>query len=134
MGHPVYRVQCHDHPTSRKFYISSQMRFFSKFCGPLASLASLPFYLWPARFARKYLTVDEFTSRDVGRIFLWGGGPSACEASRRVQSICEASKLWQGSWGAASWRGLGGRCPPENFCEIGCFRRHLALKKFVGQQ
>ena len=119
--------------------------FFSKFCGPLASLASLPFYLWAARFARKYLTLDQFTSRDVGRIFLWGG-LSASEASRRVQSICaasEASKLWQGSGGAGVWgrspqRGPGaeplGGGPPEIFCEIGCFRRHLALKKFVGQQ
>ena len=86
--------------------------FFSKFCGPLPSLASLPFYLWPARFARKYLTLDQFTSRDVGRIFLWGG-LSASEASRRVQSICaasKASKLWQGSGGAAP-SGVQGRSP-----------------------
>ena len=89
--------------------------FFSKFCGPLASLASLPFYLWPARFARKYLTLDQFTSRDVGRIFLWGG-LSASEASRRDQSICAASaasaasKLWQGS-GCAAPSGVQGRSP-----------------------
>ena len=53
------------HPES---FIFPPRCVFSKFCGPLASLASLPFYLWPARFARKYLTLDQFTSRDVGRI------------------------------------------------------------------
>ena len=65
---------------------------------------------------------------------LGGGGPLASEASRRVQSSCAASgasKLWQGSGGAVPWPGLGGHSPPEKFREIGCLRRHLALKKFV---
>ena len=58
-----------------------------------------------------------------------GGGLSASEACRRGQSICAASEA-----SPLAGAGARGAQPPENFCEIGCFRRHLALKKFVGQQ
>ena len=133
------------HPES---FIFPPRCVFSKLCGPLASLASLPFYLWPARFARKYLTLDQFTSRDVGSIFLWGGGGGGCLLAKRADASNPSAQQAKrascgrglraqppaGSRGGAPWRGLGGRSPPEIFCEIGCFIRHLALKKFVGQQ
>ena len=51
-------------------------------------------------------------SRHVARFFLWGGGGGGAFGERSVPT---RPKLWQGSGGAAPWRGLGGRSPPENF-------------------
>ena len=88
--------------------------FFSKFCGPLASLASLPFYLWPARFARKYLTLDQFTSRDVGRIFLGGAVGERSEPTRPIHLRSERSEQavagvqGRSPLAGARGRGLGG--------------------------
>ena len=44
------------------------------------------------------------------QVFSLGGGGGGLLASRRVQSSCGASKLWQGSEGAAP-SGVQGRSP-----------------------
>ena len=97
----MYEVQAH----IQKVLYFLPDAFFSKFCGPLASLASLPYYLWPARFARKYLTLDQFTSRDVGRIFLWGAVGERSEPTRPIH--LRSKQAVAGVWGRSPQRGPG---------------------------
>ena len=69
--------------------------------------------------------------RHVARFFLWGGG-GLWRAKRADASKAAAQRAERASCG----RGLGAQPPAGSsfgvqFREIGCFRRHLALKKFV---
>ena len=84
-----------------------------------------------------------FSVQARSQVFSLGGGGlwrakradvSKAAAQRAERASCGRGLGAQppaGSRGGAPWRGLGGRSPPEKFREIGCFRRHLALKKFV---
>ena len=67
------------------------------------------------------------------QVFFFGGAfGERSEPTRPKQLRSERSEqAVAGVWGRSPQRGPGGRSPPEKFREIGCFRRHLALKKFV---